>query len=265
MTQQDIHQFHRNPRAPWVELRVSQLSPHCFRLHAHDEYSIGIVDKGGAMFNHANGPEPVGEGSVVLIEPGRWHACNPDQVTNWSYRMLFIQADWVHAQLQTSSVDFPSRALHGGQARAIVDRLCQPLAEDADIDAYSRLVVQALSELGRPSSSAPTTDESDAVNAALQHWHAQPDASTSVESLACAAGMTSSRFIRHFKAATGVTPGTYRLNLRLNGARRLLAQGRGLAEVAHQMGFADQAHMQRAFKTHHSLTPGNYARRSREL
>jgi AraC-like DNA-binding protein len=25
------------------------------------------------------------------------------------------------------------------------------------------------------------------------------------------------------------------------------------------MGFADQAHMQRAFKAHHALTPGNYA------
>ena len=78
-------------------------------------------------------------------------------------------------------------------------------------------------------------------------------------SLAQACGMSAPRFIRCFKAATGVTPGVYRLNLRLNGARRLLAQGTALAEAAHAMGFADQAHLQRAFKAHHALTPGRYA------
>ena len=71
--------------------------------------------------------------------------------------------------------------------------------------------------------------------------------------------MSATRFIRRFKAATGMTPGSYRLNLRRNGARRLLASGTALSEAAHAMGFADQAHMQRAFKAHHALTPGNYA------
>ena len=75
--------------------------------------------------------------------------------------------------------------------------------------------------------------------------------------------MSPSRFIRRFRAATGVTPGAYRLNLRLNGVRHLLAQGLPLASAAHQMGFADQAHMQRAFKAHHALTPGNYAQTQR--
>lgn len=72
--------------------------------------------------------------------------------------------------------------------------------------------------------------------------------------------MSASRFIRRFKAATGLTPGAYRLNLRLNGARRLLAEGSALSEAAYAMGFADQAHLQRAFKAHHSMTPGCYAR-----
>ena len=93
----------------------------------------------------------------------------------------------------------------------------------------------------------------------LAQLHAKPHASTSTQALVAAAGMTASRFIRHFKAATGVTPGAYRLNLRINGTHCLLAQGHNLADAAHHMGFADQAHMQRAFKTYHSLTPGMYA------
>ena len=46
----------------------------------------------------------------------------------------------------------------------------------------------------------------------------------------------------------------------LDGARRLLATGAALSDAAYAMGFADQAHLQRAFKAHHALTPGCYAR-----
>ena len=73
-------------------------------------------------------------------------------------------------------------------------------------------------------------------------------------------GRSTSRFIRHFKTATGVTPGIYRLNICLNGARCLLAQGAALADTALAMGFADQSHLQRAFKALHAATPGCYAK-----
>jgi len=41
-------------------------------------------------------------------------------------------------------------------------------------------------------------------------------------------------------------------------ARAQLRQGRAIAEVAQEAGFADQAHLQRAFKRHLATTPGHY-------
>lgn len=261
-----VHHFHRPPQAPWLELRVSLPSAHCFRLHAHDEYSIGIIDSGQALFHHKNGPERVRQGSVVLIEPGRWHACNPDEVTHWSYRMLFVKADWVHAQLQLPALRFPARALHDADNSGIANQLCQPLADINDIAAHKQLLLDFLRTHAKAEErSIPlrAIDNDHTIRHAIEQLHAQPQANTTVESLAQACGMSASRFIRHFKAATGVTPGAYRLNLRLNGARRLLAQGAALAEAAHCMGFADQAHLQRSFKAHHALTPGRYAQGAR--
>ncbi|MFZ7319057.1 helix-turn-helix domain-containing protein [Comamonas jiangduensis] len=53
--------------------------------------------------------------------------------------------------------------------------------------------------------------------------------------------------------------------MRLNGARCLLAQSAALADAALAMGFADQSHLQRAFKAHHAATPGCYAKQQLAL
>lgn len=238
---------------------MSGPSAHCFRLHTHEEYSIGIVDQGEAMFHHAQGPEPVRARSVVLIEPGRWHACNPNRPLDWSYRMLFVKADWLHGQLGCGAITFPQRALHHAGAADLASRLCKPLEHAPDIARHRQWLLQFIELHAQCHDARPAHLEPEAVRDALRALHAQPDADISVQALAHAQGMSASRFIRQFKTATGVTPGAYRLNLRINGARRLLAEGATLAEAAHRMGFADQSHMQRSFRAHHALTPGNYA------
>ena len=252
--------FHRHPGAPWAELRESRASPHCYRLHMHAEYSIGIVDAGATVFHHAGGPERVEAGSVVLIEPGAWHACNPESGAPWSYRMLFVQADWLHAQLGVAALRFPARLLRDAHTVQAVDALCRPL-HAATLAGFTHDLLRLARHHAAPAQPPARAPHAEAVADALRCLHAQPQSAPSVQALAQACGMSAPRFIRCFKAATGVTPGVYRLNLRLNGARRLLAQGAALADAAHAMGFADQAHLQRAFKAHHALTPGRYARR----
>ncbi|QXZ09650.1 AraC family transcriptional regulator [Comamonas sp. Y33R10-2] len=254
------HQFHRHPSLPFAELRISRQSCYSYRLHAHAQYSIGIVDEGETLFVHNQGTAVLKVGRVVLLEPEHWHACNPETSQPWSYRMLFVQADWVHQQLGVPSLRFAKHAPSDPEASRWVDQLCRPLASNADpskTQAYIQSLTDFLRLLG---SSAPACgDPPHAVLPALQQLHSNPEADTSLQALALQCGMSPSRFSHRFKAATGVTPGSYRLNLRLNAARHLLAQGQSLAAVAQQMGFADQAHMQRAFKAHHALTPGNYA------
>ena len=262
------HRFHRPPAAPWAELRHSAASAHCFRLHMHAEYSIGIVDAGQTVFHHAQGPQPVHAGNVVLLEPHSWHACNPAPGAPWAYRMLFINAEWLHARLGVTALRFSQRVWADAEIAQLVDLLCRPIEDSAAAhqlaSGLDKLVARCANAChsAQPSPSDPSGDWAE-LQAVLQQLHAAPAAELTVQALARQCGKSATRFIRRFKAATGMTPGSYRLNLRINGARRLLASGTPLSEAAYTMGFADQAHLQRAFKAHHSLTPGNYAQAQR--
>ena len=90
----------------------------------------------------------------------------------------------------------------------------------------------------------------------LQALQIQPLAS--LEQLSRLAGMSRYQLIRAFRAATGMTPHAYQLNLSVNRARSRLRAGTTLAQLAHELGFADQSHFQRVFKAHAAITPGRY-------
>jgi AraC-like DNA-binding protein len=81
-----------------------------------------------------------------------------------------------------------------------------------------------------------------------------------VSRLAQQAGVSREAFTRGFARRTGLPPGAYRIIDRLNRGRMLLRRGASVADVACELGFADQSHFGRLFKRRFGTTPGAYSR-----
>jgi AraC-like DNA-binding protein len=64
------------------------------------------------------------------------------------------------------------------------------------------------------------------------------------------------RLIRAFRAAYGLPPHAWQVQVRLARARALIRSGVPIATAAVEAGFADQAHLTRHFKRSHGYTPG---------
>jgi len=79
--------------------------------------------------------------------------------------------------------------------------------------------------------------------------------------LAKRAGLSRFHFIRVFKAETGMTPGRYIEQCRIEQAKALIEQANlALADIADRRGFSDQSHLTRRFKQIVGDTPAAYAR-----
>jgi AraC-like DNA-binding protein len=81
-----------------------------------------------------------------------------------------------------------------------------------------------------------------------------------LDELAGRSGIDRFRLARQFKQAFGLSPHAYLVRLRLRAARALLARGREPAQVAIEVGFADQSHLGRWFRRTYRLTPAAYQR-----
>lgn len=80
----------------------------------------------------------------------------------------------------------------------------------------------------------------------------------SLQELSAVSGLSPYHFLRAFRAQFGLPPHTCQLQQRIHLARSLLAQGQPIAQVAAEVGFADQSHFTRKFKVLVGATPRQY-------
>jgi len=90
---------------------------------------------------------------------------------------------------------------------------------------------------------------------------AELDTELSLASLAKESGYSRAHFLRMFRAATGLTPHQYVLEMRLSTAQQLLRQSKiSLVDVALKCGFSSQTHMNDVFRKQLGVTPQEYRR-----
>jgi transcriptional regulator GlxA family with amidase domain len=110
---------------------------------------------------------------------------------------------------------------------------------------------------------AAQTASRDPLRTVQQLIAEQPAADLSVAALAAVANLSPRQFSRAFTREVGVPPGRYVDRVRLETARRLLAEtGGGIAEVARQAGYGTPEAMRRAFIQALGVGPADYRRRN---
>ncbi|MBP2444828.1 helix-turn-helix transcriptional regulator [Rhizobium leguminosarum] len=82
-----------------------------------------------------------------------------------------------------------------------------------------------------------------------------------VAALAKKSGLSHFHFIRVFKSEIGMTPGRYVEQCKMEHVKSMIEMADSpLADIAEMLGFADQSHLTRRFKTIVGCTPAAYAR-----
>lgn len=252
----------RSPALPVIELRQADRSTACYQAHTHDEFSFGVIDQGHTAYRNRQRLERIGVGSMVTVNPGEVHACNP-AAGQWSYRMLFVDANWLGALQRDAfggSADyqcFPD--ICNPAASAEFDALFVSLRRsDGALEAEGRLV-EMLQPLFAQQQEGPQTLHQRGLLRARELIMDRLGSNLQLDELAEAAELNRYQLIRGFKRLYGQAPHAYQLDARIKLARsRLRAEAVSLNHLALDLGFADQAHFQRHFKLRTALTPGQY-------
>nr|WP_245214230.1 AraC family ligand binding domain-containing protein [Pararoseomonas indoligenes] len=248
-----------------IEAIRARFAAHAYDLHRHDEWLVGVTDRGVQDFLCRGVRRRSTPGRVILIEPEEAHDGQAGAEGGFAYRMLYLPRPWLRGALADAAGDpgfaasLTDDAPLGEAIRAACLAMEEPaerLARDAALDA----VLHGLRpHLARPARLGPARRDDAVARRARERLQDDPARDPGADALARAAG-AADRFqlARAFRAAYGTSPHAYLLQTRLLRARRLLAAGERPAAVAAECGFADQSHLGRRFRRAYGLTPAAF-------
>ena len=261
--------FWRDDALPFIEARaIADGREVCYTRHAHEHFSIGAITAGRSTYLHEQSAFEVSAGTVVLMNPGDVHACNPIEDQPWSYLMLYVDTPWLtDLQHQLGFSDDAAfrrfSATHTRDANlfaglvVLYEVLVDP---QQDVLRKHSVAVEFFTDvqLRLNPVDQPLREPNFKLERAADYIRDHCTQNLRLEDICEAAQLSPSYLIRAFKQHYGMTPHAFLVNRRIQFAQDQLRSGKLIADVALEAGFADQAHFQRAFKQHLAATPGQY-------
>lgn len=260
-----------------IEVIRAHFEGHAYDPHWHDSYLIGFTEQGVQQFHCRRALFSSVPGQTFFLEPGDIHDGHAPAPGGFTYSTLYLEPAWLERALPALFEQAPADCLPGvprtqpddpGLLPCIANAL-QALSDgeprmvrDAALDALLERISRSLHWRQR----LPSNPQIPRVALrARDYLHAHFHQNIGLDELARACGVDRFRLSRAFKAAFGIAPHGYLIQLRLVRARRLLALGTAPADVASDLGFADQSHLGRWFRRANGLTPGAYRNRCTKL
>ncbi len=222
------------------ELNIFDTVTANYRLHSHENICICAIKKGEMLFFH--------DGDEVLLTPLKIIVFNTNQphllksYENISkYHILHIYADrYIDTKLIEDSstcrdfFSFCDTVLDGKKSSFI----------DSFLGAYGKKE-QSLSKKSN-------------FELVKRYIDKNIDKNLSLENIAKKFKLNSSYLSRGFKKEFGLSPVRYLLNRRVHLSKEMLDCGKDITQIALELGFCDQAHFYKAFKSIFAITPNEY-------
>jgi AraC-like DNA-binding protein len=234
-----------------------------FELHRHDTYSIGVTLHGVQTFRYLGAARHSLPGQVIVLHPDELHDGGAGTEDGLRYRMLYLEPSLMLDCLGGASLPFVRDGVVTDTAfcTTLLSAL-GPLEQELDelfVDDFLTQLMQSLTRhAGQPAK--PMTRTAWRA-AALARDYLTENLTRPVRSgeLEAVTGLDRYALSRHFRAAFSTSPHRFLVMRRLQRARRMIAAGEPLAQIAVEAGFSDQSHFIRQFKKAFGMTPGRWS------
>ena len=270
LDQDNRAKFWVDPHLGGVSLLRAAFRTLSFAPHVHNELVIAVTERGAGRCL-TRGVADVGTPRTIMVfNPGEPHSGGVAGEAGWYYRGLYVSRQ-VLAQL-CASIEarpgavpyFRSSVLDDGELADLLVQAHVALEDGEPRIAAETHFLSAVAALfarhGDPRPRLPAVGrEKSPVARAVEYMRENFDCDLAVADLADRAALSPFHFVRSFRKVTGLPPHAYLTQLRLNRARRLLAEEKAPTDVALAVGFYDQSHLIKHFKRAYGITPGQYA------
>lgn len=233
-----------------------------------DEFQVVYITHGRGWFeSKTTGKVRVEAGHLFFLFPSVWHRYRPLKTTGWDEH--WIGFDGVYARELMAGFFKPEAALMRVGLDEELLRMFRSIGDierEAGYGYLQRMAARTVEVLARVRHLAGCRSKE---NRKITQKMAQArcmlydrvGTGADLTGLARQLGMSYSAFRAAFIRETGIPPGRYHLEIRLNKVKELLRGPARIGEIADQLGFSSVYYLSRLFKGKTGLSPSAWRRR----
>ena len=256
---------------PGVYATCSASAQH-FARHWHDDFGVGVIDRGAQRWRSRRGIVEAQGGAVINTIPGEVHDGIPIGARSRHWRIVSMPPALLDRvtgneggtmEIRAPVIDDAPLALAFRRWLRLFERWAAGERSDTDALAFEQAMTECCAVyVARYGTRRIPSASIDVDVAVVRERLSSGDGPVpSLGDLADSVGLSRFQLLRRFRARYGVPPHAWVLNRRAEAARRLIAAGENLSGAALRAGFADQSHMTRTFRKFYGYTPGAWQRR----
>jgi AraC-like DNA-binding protein len=256
----------RTDSLPGVELLVARNNSRIWRLF-HERYCVCACSVAATTWNYRGKTNFTGDNGIGLMEPGEIH-CVKSSLRPSNFKAFFIDREVVAEFAQEAGLSgaphFRVAQISAPALFAALERAASSMAAGEDSMDQQVSFVNFLAGVLGYAEKAPRNAEGGHAHAAIRRARdiiqARFNETVTLAELAAASHLSRFHLVRSFASGLGLPPHAYQIHVRIERARELLQKGMHSGQVASLVGFSDQSHFTRHFKTIMRVTPSQYAR-----
>lgn len=268
-TTENLAKIWRVPQLKDLELLKATSVNHVYARHWHETFVFEVVESGENGFYCEGRTFEAPAGSIIAINPYQVHTGYPLGHAPLTYRSMYPAPELLR-NLASGISDSYAGVPHFSHPvitdpifeKKIGDlhRTLEASFDPLEIESmFVSVISNFISKYSTESvSTEPIQNENAGVRRTRDYLQEHYSAEITLGTLAEISGLSSFHLLRSFRKAYGLPPFAFLMNLRIERAKQLLRRGRRISEVAQEIGFYDQSHLNRHFVRIAGVTPGRY-------
>jgi AraC-like DNA-binding protein len=245
-----------------MEVVAGRYRGHVLPQHSHDGLMLSLLGDGVQALHCRGVTHSADAGTILAVPPNEVHSAEPGVEAGWFYHSITIPSEVLEQHRPKGSRFLCETKISDAGTKSVLQTLLRSLngtpvlqQEEALLEMLECFLTRH-ARLPRRASHKPT--ELRAVETCKSYLAAFLHQNVTLTELARIARIDRFLLVRCFTTIVGMPPHAWHMQRRLHRGLELLSKGQAVADVAAATGFADQAHLTRAFKRVTGITPGRF-------
>ena len=263
------YKFFKSRYLPYLEARFVKNSANHYHKHFHNTLSIGAIEEGKVSFSHLQENRMLYPDELVVINPNIVHSCNPVENESRTYHMIYLDTIWcqklqesifggLNSYIPVSEFILKDKNLY----TKFIDLNYKLLNSDIFYlekeELLQNFMIELFCQYCDKTMQSCMYKENINIQLAKEYIEENINSNPTVKEISKYLNISEFHFFKLFKQAFHISPHAYLLNQKICRAKELLSNQEEIAQVAYELGFADQSHFSRVFKSYVATTPNEY-------